>query len=544
MREVLREGTKEESRQKQQDRSQVQEDNNPKQESRSRARQDRNMNHQITQGQQKIKQKMQLTTVLQTAWPAVFESFFISLAGMIDTLMVSGIGSEAVASVGLTTQPKFLGLAAFIAINVAVSAIVARRKGEQDRRRANETLAEAVILTVLLGIVISIACVFGADWIIRLCGSASDTHAGAVAYFQIIMGGMMFNIISMVINAAQRGVGNTKIAMYTNTISSAINILGNYVLIGGHLGFPKLGIRGAAIATVFGTVVGCIISICSLFRKEKFEKESLPQEASQNDPLPKKSLQNESLRKESLQNESIQNEPLPKEAFLNIVYIIHEKLWRRFRSVKIIFKLASSVFIEQVLLRIGFMSTAIMAADMGTSAMAAHQVGMNALSLSFSLGDGMQAAAVALIGRSLGEKNQQQAKKYGFLCQRVGIVMAVVTSLIYMLFGKMLYEIFFSEEHIVEMGVGITRCIMIIVLFQISQVIFTGCLRGAGDVVYTMISSCVSVTFVRTIAGYVFCYIFGWGIYGIWMGIIADQLCRLTFSSLRFISGKWMKIKI
>ena len=67
--------------------------------------------------------------VLKIAWPAVFESFFISLAGMIDTLMVSSIGPEAVAAVGLTTQPKFLGLAVFIAMNVAVAAIVARRKG-------------------------------------------------------------------------------------------------------------------------------------------------------------------------------------------------------------------------------------------------------------------------------------------------------------------------------------------------------------------------------------------------------------------------------
>ena len=72
--------------------------------------------------------------VLKIAWPAVFESFFISLAGMIDTLMVSGIGSEAVAAVGLTTQPKFLGLAVFIAMNVAVAAIVARRKGERNQK--------------------------------------------------------------------------------------------------------------------------------------------------------------------------------------------------------------------------------------------------------------------------------------------------------------------------------------------------------------------------------------------------------------------------
>lgn len=90
---------------------------------------------------------------------------------MIDTLMVSGIGSAAVASVGLTTQPKFLGLALFIAINVAVSAIVARRKGENSRRAANEVLAEALVLVIVLGVLVSVLCVAGADWIISLCGS-------------------------------------------------------------------------------------------------------------------------------------------------------------------------------------------------------------------------------------------------------------------------------------------------------------------------------------------------------------------------------------
>jgi len=188
-----------------------------------------------------VEQKKELTKVLKIAWPAVFESFFISLAGMIDVYMVSGLGSEAVASVGLTTQPKFLGLSLFFAMNVAIAAIVARRTGEKDKRRANETLAEAILLTILFGAVITVACVSLAGWLMEKCGSAPDTHDGAVIYFQIIMGGMIFNIISMVINAAQRGAGNTKIAMYTNTISSIVNIIGNYLLIGGHLGFPKLG---------------------------------------------------------------------------------------------------------------------------------------------------------------------------------------------------------------------------------------------------------------------------------------------------------------
>ncbi|MBQ6856024.1 MAG: hypothetical protein IJO13_02860, partial [Lachnospiraceae bacterium] len=71
--------------------------------------------------------KQGYSTAFHMAWPAVMESFFISLAGMVDSWMVSSLGPEAVAAVGLTTQPKFIGLCIFIATNVAVSALVARR---------------------------------------------------------------------------------------------------------------------------------------------------------------------------------------------------------------------------------------------------------------------------------------------------------------------------------------------------------------------------------------------------------------------------------
>ena len=79
---------------------------------------------------------------IRLAWPAVCESFFIALAGMVDTFMVSTLGANAVAAVGLTTQPKFLGLALFIAANVAISALVARRFGEKRQQAANEILPD------------------------------------------------------------------------------------------------------------------------------------------------------------------------------------------------------------------------------------------------------------------------------------------------------------------------------------------------------------------------------------------------------------------
>lgn len=440
-----------------------------------------------------------LKETISTAWPAVLESFFISLAGMIDTMMVSALGTYAVSAVGLTTQPKFITLCFFFAINVAVSALVARRRGQNDQKNANEVLVTALVISLLLCVVLSASSVGFADPIIHFSGSASDTHEAAVSYFRIIQGGMIFNVISMVINAAQRGSGNTKIAMTTNVASSVVNIIFNYLLIGGNFGFPAWGLQGAAIATVLGTVVASIMSICSLFKKD---------------------------------------------SYVSIPYIIQNRIHPVSHTLSSIASLGSNMLAENIAMRVGFLVTSLLAARLGTDAFAAHNVGMNFLSLGFSFGDGMQVAAVALIGRSLGEKNPDKAKAYGNTCQAVGFAISLVLAIILFFFGRNLFALFFSQEDILADGVMLSRFIMVIVLFQISQIIFGGCLRGAGDVKYTLVASLISVTLIRSIVTYLLVAIWPLGLVGIWIGVLSDQLSRFILLGIRFKAGKWVEYQI
>jgi len=440
-----------------------------------------------------------LKETLRMAWPAVLESFFISLAGMIDTLMVSSLGTYAVAAVGLTVQPKFISLAVFLSVNIAVSALVARRRGQGEQKEANRILLTAVYFTAAACIVISCATVLFSSQIISLCGSGPDTHDPAVLYFNIIQEGMLFNVISLVINAAQRGSGNTRIAMTTNVTSSLINILFNYLLIEGHFGFPALGLKGAAIATVLGTVVAALLSIHSLFRPQ---------------------------------------------GYLSIFLIARGKIQASMEVLVSILKFAVNLFLENIAMRIGFVYTAVIAAGLGTNAFAAHNVGMNILGLTFSLGDGMQSAAVALIGRSLGEEKPEKARRYGNLCQRTGLVIAFCVSVLLLVFGRKIFGLFFQDEEVLDMGVLITRYIMIIDFFQISQVIYAGALRGAGDVRYTMRVALIAAAVIRTGVTFLLTSVIPMGLSGIWMGVLADQLCRFVLFSLRFRQGDWVSLRI
>ena len=436
---------------------------------------------------------------LQIAWPSVLESFFIALAGLIDTFMVSSIGPNAVAAIGLTTQPKFIALSFFIAISVSVSALVARRKGEQDKKMANQTMVTAMIVALLLCLIISSVFVIFTPQILKLSGSSPDTHDLGVSYFRIIMGGLIFNVISMTINAGQRGSGNTQIAFTTNLVSSLVNILFNYLLINGNLGFPKLGVAGAGLATVLGTFVAAIMSFSSLFRRTSYMSFKL-------------------IKKYAL-------------GFSNFIF-------------KEILALGSNIFVENIAARIGFLVTAITAAKLGTDQFAAHNVGMNLLSLSFSFGDGMQVAAVALTGNALGARKKDEAIKYGKTCQEIGLSISIIISIILVLFRKNIFRMFFDDEKIIAMGSIITFYLIFIVIFQISQIIFGGALRAAGDVKYTLAVSLISITFIRSAATLFFVNVLHLGIQGIWMGIMADQISRFVGLWTRFRKGDWVNIEI
>ncbi len=438
-----------------------------------------------------------LKKTLKMAWPSMLESFLIAVVSFIDTLMVSTLGDYAVASVGLVTQPRMLCLAVFMGLTPAVSALVARRRGEGDRDSANRVLRMSLIITIVLIAIISTCAVVFADPIIDFAGSEADTHPYAVAYFKIIAGGLVFNVLTMIINGAQRGVGNTKIAMRTNLVSNLVNICFNYLLIGGNLGFPRLGVAGAAIATVIGSAAALVMALISVMHRQGYL------------------------------------------CLFSRSGGIFEK-----RSLSSMLSIGGSTFLEQIFLRVGFFLYAKIVASLGTVMLTAHQIGMQVMNISFSFADGLSVAAVALVGYSLGEKRPDLAKVYGLFCQRIGILCSLALSVVYLTLGGTIFSLFSDTPEVIEMGRILMSLMTVIVLFQISQLIFAGCLRGSGDAKFTALVSFVNIGILRPGLAFLFVKVLQFGLVGAWVGIILDQFVRLLMTSIRFSRGKWMQIKI
>lgn len=181
---------------------------------------------------------------IKIAWPALMESVLIGLVSFVDSIMVSTVGETAVAAVGLTNQPRLLFYAIFLSLSIAVNAMVSRRFGEKDQKRANQCLAMVLPIAVILCALFTVIAFAISEPLLLFAGAQEDTIDMAIPYFRITMLGMNFTVISLIINAAQRGSGNTKISMTTNLSANLVNVVFNAILINGLFFFPKLGVIG------------------------------------------------------------------------------------------------------------------------------------------------------------------------------------------------------------------------------------------------------------------------------------------------------------
>ncbi len=441
--------------------------------------------------------KMVYQNFFQIAWPSAVESTLVGLVGAIDTMMVGGIGTAAIAAVGITNQPKFILLAAINSLNVGVTAIVARRKGENNQESANSCLRQCLLLSAFISIFMAVMGFLYASEILIFAGAEADYLDYAVSYFRILMVSIFFQAINLTINAAQRGAGNTRISMRTNVTGNIVNVIFNYLLINGVWFFPKLGVQGAAIATALGAFVACCMSVATLLKRGSF-----------------------------LSFHTIGRWKLSKALLL------------------LLFSISGSALIEQVFMRIGFFTYAKLVAALGTTAYATHLICMNILSLSFNFADGFGVAASSLMGQSLGAKRPDMATLYVKAGQRIVFCISAVLCVCFITGRYFLVSLFSQEAEVIELGAIIVLFIAGITWLQTSQVVISDSLRGAGDTRFVALSSLISVTLFRPFLAWLFCYPLGFGLIGAWFSLFADQGIRLLLNFWRFSTGKWASIKV
>ena len=443
--------------------------------------------------------------LIRIAWPAALEGLLLSLMNSFDTMMVGKLGPAAIVSVGLCSQPRMILLLMAQALCVGTTAVVARRRGEERQDAAKNCLKQSLVIITFIGIAILLTGYFGAEGFVRLAGASSETVTDAATYFRIISLAFVFNCWTLCICAAKRGVGQTKVTMVVNMTANAVNIFLNYCLIQGHLGFPALGVRGAAIATAIGTFVSFIMA-------------ALAVTVNKDDYI--------SLR------------PFGKISFDS-------------ETVTALLHIGGGSIAESVFLRVGFLINGRLIAGVGTAAYATNQIVMQVSGLTFTVSDGTASACTALVGQSLGANKKNKAKLYVYAVSMIALVLSLMI-MTFTFFGRNLLPTLFTEDKEIIRAASMCFVILLFGVFaQNMRVVLSGCLRGAGDVKYVAIVSLVSVLIIRPLMTYLFCYplnslypLLMLGFLGPWLSFDIDAIVRAVMLYARVKRGQWVNIRI
>ncbi len=437
--------------------------------------------------------------LFKIAAPSVAELVLTSLIGMVDTQMVSGLGDAAIAAVSLVAQPRMLVLSIFMALNVGITATLARRKGEGRQEDAQHTLRSVLWIMLLASVGITVLAELIAEPLMIFAGANEDTLALSCTYYRIFIAVTPIQILLMVLSASQRGIGNTAVVMYVNIIGNLVNVFMNWLLIHGNLGMPAMGVAGAALASSIGVCVSAIGILISV-------------------QLPKSYLRI-SFRKTWIPNKEI-------------IYAVT--------------KVGGNAIIEQMAMRIGFFLSAIMIAHLGTHTVAAHNICMQMLNLTWTVSEGLSIAATSLVGQNLGRNRPDLSMLYGKAAQRVALLASFALVTITIIFRYQFISLFTSKSDpaVISMCAIIMLWVAFFQPFQMCAVVGMGSLRGAGDTKFVSSVTMITIALVRPIVSAVCIYLIGMGVYGAWLGMYADMIGRMIFSLARFSKGKWIGIKI
>lgn len=435
--------------------------------------------------------------VFDLAWPVIAEQSLATATHIVDMMMVGRLGAAAVTAIGLTLQPVFFSMALASALSVGTTALVSRFIGSNNSKSAASVLQQSVIISIIFSSVFAVFFYFMAPEVLDLMGAEQEVIFLGTGYLRIMTPGFIFMILGFIVTAALRGAGETKIPMQVNIIINILNVVGNYLFIFGKFGFPELGVNGAALATTLSRSFGGMVLLFITFSSYSVIK----------------------LKAKNFFSLDIQ-------------------------LIKRILRVGIPTAMEESVRRLAQMLFVRVIASLGTTAFAAHQIAINAESISYMPGFGIAVAATTIVGQNLGAKNPEGAEKGSFEAWKLGSIIMGFMALVFLIFPEQLIKLYTEDPEIIRSGALNLRIIAFSQIPMGTHFIFAGSLRGAGDTKAVFYSTAVSTWVFRLLLGYLLVHTFNLGLAGGWIAMVIDWTVRGSYVLYRFKKGKWKTIEV
>jgi len=432
--------------------------------------------------------------------PVSIENMIYSLMNFIDVFMVGkenvvlGLGTAAVAGLGFANQIFMIFIVSLFGLNSGGGILAAQYYGKKDYKNLKKCLGITITVGLLFSFLFFLMGLFIPEKIIGIFTSDPKVLKLGVNYFRIIA--LIYPLIGLgySFNMQLRAIGKNQYSLYSTIIGLCINLVGNYLFINGNLGFPAMGVVGAAIATVIARIVSVFYLIYIIYKNK-----------------------------------------LPMAGNFQELF----KLSWSFIAKAL--KISLPVFGHEIMWVTGVSMYVIIYGRIGTEATAAIQVVKSISNLVFTLVFGLSSGTAAIIGQEIGAGNEENAYKYGVELLKISLVIGTAVALFVYAICPVVLILMKVDSAIYPLARQIVFSEGILIIIKTTGTLFiVGVLRAGGDTLWTMFADLIPLWTFAIPLTYIAGLKFGLPIALVYLCSGSDELLKMPFCIQRLKSRKWI----
>lgn len=432
--------------------------------------------------------------------PVSIENMIYSLMNFIDVFMVGkenvalGLGTAAVAGLGFANQVFMIFIVSLFGLNSGGGILAAQYYGKKDYKNLKKCLGITITVGLLFSFLFFLMGLFIPEKIIGIFTSDPKVLKLGANYFRIIA--LIYPLIGLgySFNMQLRAIGKNQYSLYSTIIGLCINLVGNYLFINGNLGFPAMGVVGAAIATVIARIVSIFYLIYIIY------KNKLPMAGN--------------------------FQELFKLSWGFIVKAL---------------KISLPVFGHEIMWVTGVSMYVIIYGRIGTEATAAIQVVKSISNLVFTLVFGLSSGTAAIIGQEIGAGNEENAYKYGVELLKISLVIGTAVALFVYAICPVVLILMKVDSAIYPLARQIVFSEGILIIIKTTGTLFiVGVLRAGGDTLWTMFADLIPLWTFAIPLTYIAGLKLGLPVALVYLCSGSDELLKMPFCIQRLKSRKWI----
>lgn len=431
--------------------------------------------------------------IIGLSLPGMVSSVMQTLYQLVDAYWVGKLGPAALAAIGGSSFILWAVYSLTALSSNGISALVAQHIGAGDESSARSAAAQGMFVSTISAVVLGFTVYFGQGLLYRIMGFDSQVTQMSYQYMSIILVGIVFSFWFTGLEAVFRGIGDTHTPMIIIALALTINAILDPVFIFGWMGFPAMGIAGAAWASVLAQLLAMVLASYFLYRKKflpLFEKQG--------------------------------KSPL------------------RIQIITRILNIGAPVGFGGFFFSLIYVGLTAIISRFGTEAIAAIGVCHRIEGIAWFACVGFAAAASTLVGQFVGAGNLKKAEHAAWWVNGYGGLTLLLVSIIFYFFPAELMSIFTNVTAVQSIGVEYFKIIALFEIFLAFEVIMEGAFSGAGYTLPVMLVT-VPITAARIpLAWYLAIYL-EMGSNGIWWAIATTTFLKGILTILLFKRGVWLK---